>query len=619
MTGLAGLVVTSEIGDLDPVFTMLRAMGRRSGHSPMAGHSGHAMLGAGHLSGRPPEGFVQWEEPGQGGTWLICAQTRLDNLAPLDELGDPTASAAALILKGYQRWGSAVTERLNGDFAFAIWDPRAARLFFARDRFGVMPFYYSSAAGRFAFASEPKAILALAGTPRRVPRIRLAEFMAGLAPPEDETFFADVRRLPPGSCGSATAGGCRTWRYWRMSLPDRGDIAEPAAVFAELFKDAVERRLTGGHPTAAMLSGGLDSSAICAVAARSPATPAPLRTASMTFGGRETKDETPFIEAVLSGGDYDPVFEDLSGFDPFHGFQAALEAQDGLFLAPGLTLNRHLYRHVAAGGVILNGHGGDEVVSTGSGHLHDLARSRSWRRLWTATKGAADIYGTSRLALFLSFIERYGPGRYKIKAVRRAFQAGKSDDPLEGLSPGLRRDYEAELAARGRTRPGGKTGRALDFAVVSDPLQSQALDILDRESAAAGVESRYPFWDADLVRFSLSLDPGTKLQDGWSRMLLRKAMQDYLPDKIRWRRDKYDFSYVIVRNMLKSPAASQSRLGSRAETLGAYVDLDRVEAGRARLAATRDPGMNVDATLLWRTTALAEWLDYADRKAITLL
>lgn len=622
MTAIVGIVDHAPV-DLSDLTRMLDGMGQRGPAHRIGAASGQARLGAGHLEGQKPDACIGLPGSRADAVWLACADCRLDNADVLRrKLDGPPRSGAALILDAYRHWGEAMMEHIEGDFAFAIWDPDRQRLFFGRDRFGVKPFFYLEQPGRFLFASEVKGLLALPGTPKRVPRVRLAEFIAGHSPPESETFFADVRRLPPGSIGEAGEGVFSTRRYWRLTLPPRSTEPHPAEAFRSLFEESVRQRIDPDRPTVSMLSGGLDSSSISLIAARLRSDPnaAPLPTLSMVFPGRPEGDEQPFIDALLAGGRYAPGYVRIAAFDPFAGFSESLSVQDGLVLAPALTLNRDLYRAVPSGGIMLSGHGGDEVVSKGDGHLNDLARAKDWKRLWQACGGVADLYNTSRGALFWSLFERFGPGRYKIRALRRMLASPLSASlaPTGILAGPLDTAYGSEFERRASLARRGRTGRALDMATLADPMQAHALEILDRESSHVGIESRHPFFDERLVRFSLSLDPSTKLKDGWTRMLLREAMGD-LPEVIRWRRDKHDFSPVIVRGMLTSPAASKARFKRDREALSAYVDLDRVEAARARLEDGTIGHMSSDAQALWRTTAVAEWIDHARNRGFTLL
>lgn len=627
MSAIAGILSRRERHSAQDVAGMLEAMGARGRHSRLVQSSGPCLLGSGQLPGRPPAALhpasIALAPP--VGDWAICADARLDAPQTLQtRFGGPPLTTTGLILEAFQRWGEDCVAQLSGDFAFAIWDPRRQQLFFARDRLGVAPFHYCEDGGRFAFASEVKALLALSSTPRRTPRIRLAEFLEGHSPPEDETFFADVRRLPPGSHGWAGHGFCRSRKYWRLTLPEPYQSPDPAAEFAQHFQTAVEARLPAHGPVVSMLSGGLDSSAVSGAARQAVATAdGPLKTISMVFPDSPEGDERPYIDAVLSTGDYRATFVDIGRIDPFAGFARSLAIQDGLFLAPGLTLNRSLYSALDEGTVLLSGHGGDEVVSKGAGRLHDLARGRQWQALWREAAGAADLYGSSKVQLFWSFLSRYGPGRYKLAALTRAARRlpGLRSNPQapQLLNPALAEVYDRELRSRDSGRRSGRSGRALDLDVLRHRSQPYALEILDRESAAAGVESRYPFWDERLIRFSLSLDPSTKLGGGWTRLILRQAMAPSLPDVVRWRRDKHDFSPVVVRGMLASPAASAERFQAERDRLAAFLNLDAVEAARHILAADPSRPMGAEGQVLWRATALAEWLELADREGIRIV
>ena len=620
MTAIAG-VFDRAPGRADDVAAMLDRLLRRGPVNRRSGRSDCVDMGAAHLVDREPEGFHTLAD--SQGVWMACADARLDNAPALRGLLDVREGTAALILAAYRRWGASMLEHLSGDFAFAVWDPCRQRVFFARDRFGVMPFVYRQTPGRFVFSSEPKAILALPDTPRRVPRLRMAEFLAGQAPPETETMFADIQRLPAAHCGWAGHGVFQTQRYWRLDLPDRTRSTDPAGEFRDLFDQSVSRRILGGSTVVSMLSGGLDSSSITATAQSlmSDRSSGGLRTLSMVFPRSPTGDERPFIEALLATGDYKPEFVSMEAFDPFAGYRAALQVQDGPVLAPGLTMNRALYRAMPVGGVMLSGHGGDEVVSKGLGHLHDLARQKEWARLWQACGGAADLYGTSRKTLYWSLFERFGPGRYKIRAMKRLLarlgRGSGADASL--LSPALSATYSDALRGRTPIRPVGRSGRGLDLDTVADPLQAHALEILDRESSDAGIESRYPFWDLPLVQYSLSLDPSTKLKQGWTRMVLREAMTDRLPAPILWRRDKHDFSPFLIEGLLTSPCASSEALAQERDSLGAYIDLAAVEAARERLMARPIAVMDADVQTLWRTTALSIWIQHCRENDYRLL
>ncbi|MCK5362977.1 MAG: asparagine synthetase B, partial [Gammaproteobacteria bacterium] len=229
------------------------------------------------LERRGPEGTGRWREGpvGLGHTLLattpellferqpfrhaatgcvITADVRLDNRDELLRalgLGERRESIgdAELILGAYLGWGDACVDRLLGDFAFAVWDPRDKTLMCARDHSGMRPFYYHRVSGmRFVFGSAPKAILVLPQVPYRVDQGRVADFLVPQLEWIDytSTFFEDVYRLPPGHMMTVSATGLNVTEYWKPEPgPELGPISDGdyAQGFLEVFTSAVEARL----------------------------------------------------------------------------------------------------------------------------------------------------------------------------------------------------------------------------------------------------------------------------------------------------------------------------------------------------------------------------------------
>lgn len=177
-------------------------------------------------------------------------------------------SDTEVLLKAYMEWGPACADRLNGIFAFAVWDGET--LFLARDRMGVKPFFYSlTADGALVFASEIKALLRHPELPPKVDAEGVAELLLiGPGRTPGQGVFRNVRELLPGQCGVFGPEGLRTWKYWSLTArPHLEDEAGTVAHVRELVRDAIRRQLVSDVPIGTFLSGGLDSSVISAVAA----------------------------------------------------------------------------------------------------------------------------------------------------------------------------------------------------------------------------------------------------------------------------------------------------------------------------------------------------------------
>ncbi|AZO35012.1 MAG: lasso peptide isopeptide bond-forming cyclase [Mesorhizobium sp.] len=564
-----------------------------------------------------------------GGKLAITADCRLDNrdelLARLG-LSDRSIADAMLIMHAYLKWGEACPTYLLGDFAFAIWDRERQALFCARDHFGVKPFYYHSTARRFAFASEIGPILALDGVGRRLSEHQISGFLAGLPDDSQATPYAEIFRLPERHSMMVAGHGIALRRYWQIEPSQRPPRAHAAEEFRHLFAQSVENRMRGTSAVGAMLSGGLDSSSItCLASLRAAATGNPkLKTFSLVFDKGSSMDEKPFIDAVLDGNPLDAALIAVGHYAPFAEFERILEEQEGTFLAPGLSLTRDLYRTAGAKGVkvLLDGHGGDEVVSQGHGHLHELANAGRWLKLWRELRSAANTYGDGMLPLYFKFLTIYGPAwriarmRAAAKRLVRKVRRGPAQAPRAAwaglVNPDLagRTDLTERFHRSGYMPAAVSASEALTHRwLLSTGLVPHAFEVLDKAAANFGVEPRYPFWDKPLVEFCLALPGEEKLKDGFGRHVLRRAMQGVLPPAVQWRRDKIDFTANLVNGMLGNHRELLDRLLiSDSERIAPYVNLPAVAAVYDRMLRQPEQATLPDVQHVWRAVSLSLWL-----------
>ncbi len=628
MSAIAGLVDAAGQG-VDPaaVQRMLDAMPGRAPDRSRLFHGAVAVLG--RTARDPSAGDRSGAALCAAGDLAVTADVRLDNRADLVaalRVGDEQ-SDAGLILAAYERWGDECPARLLGDFAFALWDDRRGRLFCARDHFGVKPLYYGVAGGRFAFASEIKALLTIA--PRSVSEVRIAEFLVGLPPEGPATLFEGIFSLPPAHSVTVAGTVTRLSRYWQLegSTPAGKDYPEQ---FRAIFASAVECRLRSDGPVGAMLSGGLDSSAIACVAAPLVARSGgrALPTFSTVFDETPAASERPHVDSVLALGSFTPTFIAAEEVGPFDDFDDILAEQDGPFLAPGLATSRLLYRAAADAGVrvLLDGHGGDEVVSSGEGRLAELARAGRWFGLWREVRGLAASYGEPAWPVFAAHLEHYGPRALRparklagraLRRLGRARVAEARPGPLSFVEAGFAR--RTGIAARCREKtvtPPAARGdeRQRHIRLLSSPLIPSAFGVLDKAARSARVEARYPFFDRRLVDFCVGLPASEKLSGGWPRLILRRAMQGVLPPSIQWRRDKLDFAPLFARGMVKRHAALVDHvLRDDRAGVGHYVDVAAVSASFQRMKQETATGLDIQ--IVWRTAALSLWLRRLERGA----
>lgn len=625
----------------------IAAILERKGRRPASGAAMHTMLQA--MRHRARDGMARWNdhEITLGRAHLhatalaeqdlydvdgmaITADIRLDNREDLIEalrLPNPAISDSGLTLEAYRRWGENCVERLIGDFAFAIWDERRKLLFCARDHFGVKPLYYHADAERFVLASEAKAIFGAAGIAPRPDMRHVAAILAGFVDETEATHYVGVNRLPPAHALIVTADTFRLWRFWELEPASPANDSDRAEHFLDLFDEAVRARMRGPDAIGAMLSGGLDSSSIAALAGRRhmASRDRGLATFSLTFDPASGMDERPFIDAILSDGDFAPNFVPIADHAPFAGFETLLREQEGIFLATGLSITRQLYAAAADKGlrVMLDGHGGDEVVSHGYGLLQELARSGRWIALHRELRAYADTYGDNRDRLFFTFFTNYGPGRH-LKPLIRA--AGKARSRFAGSrarqpeTPAWRRFVNPDFAVRtelheriGAYVRGSREASSSEGAhhrwLINAPGIPHSFEVLDKAAASFGVEPRYPFWDKRLVEFCVGLPASEKLNNGWSRHILRRAMEGTLPAQVQWRRDKVDFKANLVRGLLRHHRPLLDTVLVRdADGIGEYINLREVAAACERMAISPETARGDEVQFIWRAISLALWL-----------
>ncbi|KKC27756.1 asparagine synthase-related protein [Sphingomonas sp. SRS2] len=545
----------------------------------------------------------------------VAADARLDNRAELvAELGlsrsllDPAIIAAA-----YRRWGEDCPERLEGEFAFILYDRRRDILFCARDHFGVRPFYYHLDDRLFAAATITSFLTAIPAIGDEPDEAGIADLIAGGYADHSVTIHRGICRLPPGHALTVTRTSSRITGFWKPSDVSVAEHRNAPETFRTLFRDAVGRRLVEPS-TGVMLSGGLDSSAVALEAAGIR----PMRSLSLTLDRTPGWNERPHIEAILETGRFEPDFISGDDDDPLAELPALLDEQEGPFVAYNVSLSRRIYARAATAGiaVLLDGHGGDEIVSHGLGRLNELATDGQWRDLWRESAGIAGIYGVSPWQIMSPYLSHIAG----VRVVRRRWDEARTRLGWSGEAPASSDDLVApELAARVNLsdrqdrspvrRSARHSERDLHIEALSAPQQAYGFEILDRMSAAAGVRSRYPFYDLKLAKFCLSLPSREKLADGLPRRVLREAMKGIMPETVRLRLDKYNFAPALADALLRRQQLVCNLVRGDRGGVSAYVDMDIAKAALDRLL---DKGRGVDGGSLfavWRTIMLALWLE----------
>ena len=564
-----------------------------------------------------PEALTECQ-PLRSGALTIVADIRLDNrdeLLPALGVRDPSIGDAELALRAYAAWGASCAGKLDGDFAFAIWDASAATLFAARDPFGVKPFVYAIQPGALvAFGSEAQAVLACPGIPRDVDEQRIADFLVLRFRDAERTFYQSVRRLPGGSTLTIVSGRITVDRYWSLERVserrDRGRDRDDryADEYRHHFTRAVHARMrsTGRSSVGALLSGGLDSSAVACVARdehlRVGAGPLPVF--SWRFSDCLDADERAYQEAVVAAGGLRPITLDSAACDasPWTGLQPLLA--NGPVYATNHYLNGIAARRAGEIGVriLLDGLGGDAVVSMGRARYRELFLRGRWWTLSRELRAAAERNpGPSALRLWRAFVA--GPLLPSWVVAWRRQQAGVPDPadipPL--LAPRLHR-----LVVRERPRVPLST-REEHLAQLAAPLAADGLELFDRIMARNESEGRYPFFDRRLAEFCVSLPGDQKLAGGYSRIVARRAMAGIVPDAVRWRTGKGAPGLHILKALRDRRAELDDLFVRDSSALEPYVDIDALR--REYQAFLTDRATPFHAVIrLWSAAALGYWL-----------
>jgi asparagine synthase (glutamine-hydrolysing) len=428
-------------------------------------------------------------------------------------------SDTEVLLKSYIEWGENCLSRLNGIFAFAVWDVQNEKLFLARDRIGVKPLFYSRQGSSFLFASEIKAILAHPGVSAKVNREGLSEIFAlGPARNPGHGVFAGIHEVKPGAWMTVERSEIRTKQYWSLISHGHEDsLARTTDKVRELVYDAVKRQLVSDVPLCTLLSGGLDSSAITAIAAEVYKNEKKQRV--QTFSIDYVGNEQHFRASELQPDADAPWIKIVSDYlDTRHAAYLAdtPELVEALFPAviardlPGMTdvdsslwLFSHWIKKQATVGI--SGECADEVFGgypwfRQTGEVNTFPWSRH-------LQSRVKYYSTELLELIK-------PGEYVAQRYQEALEEVprfKGDQPFD--------DAMREMFYLNLTR-----------------WMPVLLDRKDRMSMAAGLELRVPFCDHRLVEYVWNVPWEMKNFRNREKGLLRQALTGMLPDDVLWRK-----------------------------------------------------------------------------------
>ncbi len=496
----------------------------------------HAALGHRRLAviditgGRQPMTVEEGSETVAAMTYSGEAYNYRELRAELEAAGArfSTASDTEVVLRAYLAWGDRFVERLNGMFALAIWDTRREELLLVRDRMGIKPLFYAPTPHGVLFGSEPKAILAHPEFEGVVDLDGLREILAIVKTPE-RSVYSGMVEVRPGQVVTVSRAGLRRRRYWQLeAVPHTDDLPTTVGTVRDLLVDIVNRQLISDVPLCTLLSGGLDSSTVTALAADALGRTGegPVRSFSVDFAGytenftpdviRPTPD-TPYAQELARhvGADHRNIVlstADLMDPDLLRDMVRAYDSP--INWGDGSTSLLLLFRAIRAQSTVaLSGESADEVFG-GYAWFHDPESVYADTFPWQA--------GTKMRMAEATLLD---PGLQRALQIPE-FQRSSFSDALAEV-PHLSDGPGAE----------GHERRMREICYVHlTRFVCWLLDRKDRMSMATGLEVRVPFCDHRLVEYVFNTPWAMKTFDGREKSLLRAAAADFLPESVALRK-----------------------------------------------------------------------------------
>jgi asparagine synthase (glutamine-hydrolysing) len=510
-----------------------------------------------------------------------------------------TASDTEVILKSYDFYGEKCVDKFIGMWAFSIYNSEDQSLFCSRDRFGIKPFYYLHHANSFYFSSEIKS---LKKTPYFSADLDLSQVNRGLQLGwigyKNETYFSCIQALEPGHNLTFRENKLSIYQYW--TYPSKQVSISPEEAihqFKALFDDSLKLHVRSDVPLGATLSGGIDSSSIVSSLLKNNLS-SQLETFSIYYDSTKGFDERPFIQTIEKK--YPNQFQ-LNYYSPSEheiakDFDEIAYSMDFPLSGSSPISQYYVMKLAKEKGikVILSGQGADDYMG---GYMHSYYRLvaqwmkyfqfgkiskgiNSYKKIHEATNAKlTDVLLKATLSSFMN-----EDSLYKFEYKNYLPFLGTSNKDWNSFDP-----YSSDKL------------NEFHFALMNYSSLPTLLHYEDRNSMAHSIESRVPFLDHRLVELLFQFPADLKINDGWTKFVLRKSMDDVLPKEIQWRTDKKGFV---------TPGEILWLRGALAHLLEIDFDLlpflDKEKA--SKFIEEFKKGNNKYSTLVWRIATLAHWL-----------
>jgi asparagine synthase (glutamine-hydrolysing) len=541
------------------------------------------------------------DQPLHLGPWHLVFNGEIYNYRELreelQELGHSFATAGdgEVLLHAWAEWEAGALNRVNGMFAVALWHDERNELVCARDPFGEKPLFWARVGEAIVFASEIAALLAVYPELGAVRETAVAPYLGvGYMPPIEQSFFAKIEQLPASHLLRFRGGRVELERYWR---PRRIDVPakfeDAASTLRELLADSIRLRLRSDVPVGTSLSGGIDSSAVVALAAQIAGDHS-RHAFTARFPGFE-RDEWRYAQAVARSAGVTEHHEVVPTADELlHDLSDVVRCQGEPFGSASIYAQWRVMRAAREAGitVLLDGQGADELFG---GYVSAIGWALRSQGAIATARGL--LTHSQRANLLLAMLGgRVRPPMRLVRAYRRRQTAPYVSEDVRETVAGLPRLLTRDDAF----------GTPLAQELLRQTFQTSLPDLLryaDRDSMAHSREVRLPFLDRRVAEFALSLPAEFLYRDGTTKAVLREAVRGIVPEEVLARRDKIGFEppqatwfaeaalMAHIREILLDPAALSRGIYEARE-----IEAD-LRSGRWR-----------DPYGIWRALNLELWL-----------
>jgi asparagine synthase (glutamine-hydrolysing) len=530
---------------------------------------------------------------------------------------------AEIVLRAYQCWGEEAPAKILGDFAFALWDGRKRQLFCARDVASVQPLFYYCDGRSFICASELHQILVDPAVPREPDEQVIGMYLTGMLLDPVTTLYRDIRRLEGGCSITVRPGKIDRRRYFDIDPAKRiryRTDAEYAEHFESLFREAVRCRLRNIDGVAAELSGGLDSSLVVGIAQRlfrEGRAPAPrFETFSIKFDDPQA-DERSFIDDVAamwgSETNWSPPF-----FAKFSDFLADIRRYRSFTARPNSVMDTLMHRAMRERGfrVVLTGQGGDQWFGGSPDCFAELLCGFRLVELFRLLRDEAAyptrVLGRQRLLTLLLRRTLWPLVPPRLKFFINRLRGVRLVPPFVNVEFARKLDLERARNASTRQLRGLSFTQRTMYQVLNLGISVHFAEVNERECALAGLEGRHPFYDRRVIEFAFAIPEDQRCRPRATKYIFRQPGHGLLPESVRQRRDKAEFSSLLVHGLedVTNALGGEGAFGSFDVVQRGWVDAEQfrlVYRERMRNAASANlwPLWSVLELEMWSRECLA--------------